>query len=54
MATENYYRPDGTLAIQLAHQQDKRGNEIKTYHLFNYHGRDYQFSGFDQLTRFFP
>ena len=53
MATENYYRPDGTLAIQLAHQQDKRGREIKTYHLFNYHGRDYQFSGFDQLTRFF-
>lgn len=25
MATENYYRPDGTLAIQLAHQQDKEG-----------------------------
>lgn len=29
MATENYYRPDGTLAIQLAHQQDKREMKLK-------------------------
>ncbi|MBB1096001.1 glycosyltransferase [Limosilactobacillus agrestis] len=53
IATENYYRPDGSIAIQLAHQKNKRGKEIKTYHLFNYHGHDYHFSNFEQLTRFF-
>lgn len=53
IAVENYYRPDGSLAIQLAHQKNKRGKEVKTYHLFNYHGRDYQFDGLDELTRFF-
>lgn len=53
MATENYFRPDGSLAMQLAHQQNKRGKEVKTYHLFNYRGHDYHFSDFDELTRFF-
>lgn len=53
IATENYYRPDGSLAIQLTHQQNKRGQEVKNYHLFNYHGHDYHFAGFDALTRFF-
>lgn len=53
IATENYFQPSGKLALQLAHQQDKRGQEVQTYHLFNYHGHDYQFTGLDELCRFF-
>lgn len=53
IATENYFQPDGKLALQLAHFKDKRDHEIKTYHLFDYHGRDYQFTGLDELTAFF-
>lgn len=53
ITTENYLRPNGQLAIQLSHQYDKRNREIQTYHLFDYHGQDYQFVGLDELTRFF-
>lgn len=53
IATENYLRPDGTLALQLVHLKGKRDTEIKTYHIFNYRGKDYQFTGLDELARFF-
>lgn len=53
IATENYLRPDGTLALQLVHLKGKRDVKIDTYHLFNYKGRDYQFNGLDELTAFF-
>lgn len=53
IATENYFQPDGKLVLQLAHLKDKRGKEVKSYHLFDYHGQDYQFTGLDELTRFF-
>lgn len=53
IATENYFTPTGKLTLQLVHMKDKRSKEIKTYHLFDYHGQDYQFTGLDELTRFF-
>jgi poly(glycerol-phosphate) alpha-glucosyltransferase len=53
IATENYFQPNGKLALQLAHLKDKRGQEVKTYHLFDYHGQDYQFTGLDELSAFF-
>lgn len=53
IATENYFTPSGRLAIQLSHLTNKRGKEIKSYHLFGYKGRDYQFTGLDELTSFF-
>lgn len=53
IATENYLRPDGSIAIQKARLRNKRNQEVETYHLFNYQGQDYQFANFDELTRFF-
>lgn len=53
ITTENYFRPDGKLVLQLAHMKDKRGQKVDTYHLFDYHGQDYQFTGLDELTTFF-
>lgn len=51
--SENYYTPAGKLAIQKTTLQDKRGQKVVNYHLFNYKGSDYQFVGLDQLTCFF-
>lgn len=53
IATENFYTPAGKLAIQIARLKNKRNQEIKTYHLFNYKGSDYQFADFDTFTSFF-
>ena len=53
ITTENYFQPDGKLVLQLAHMKDKRGQKVDTYHLFDYHGQDYQFTGLDELTTFF-
>lgn len=53
VATENYYTPEGKIALQVANLKNKRGKINKSYHLFNFHGQDYQFTGFDDLTRFF-
>ena len=53
VATENYFTPKGKLVLQAAKLKNKRNKEIKTYHLFNFRNRDYQFNGFDELTRFF-
>lgn len=53
ITTENYFQPDGKLALQLSHMKDKHDREIKSYHLFDYRGSDYQFTGLDELTAFF-
>ncbi|WP_137596822.1 glycosyltransferase [Paucilactobacillus kaifaensis] len=53
IATENYLRPNGTIAIQKTHLVNRRGKELQTYHLFDFNGTDYQFNDFDELTRFF-
>ncbi|KRM09868.1 glycosyltransferase [Paucilactobacillus suebicus] len=53
IATENFMRPDGSIAIQKSRLLDKRGKEVESYHLFNYKGQDYQFANFDELTSFF-
>ncbi len=53
ITTENYFRPDGKLVLQLAHMKDKRGQRVDTYHLFDYQGQDFQFTGLDELTSFF-
>ncbi|MGM9907519.1 glycosyltransferase [Limosilactobacillus sp.] len=53
ITTENYFRPDGKLVLQLAHMKDKRGQKVDTYHLFDYQGQDFQFTGLDELTSFF-
>ena len=53
ITTENYYTPTGKLALQVATRTDKRGKEKKSYHLFAFHGHDYQFAGFNELTSFF-
>ena len=50
---ENYLRPDGSLALQITNQLDKRGKVTKSYHLFNFKGHDYHFTDFDKLTSFF-
>lgn len=51
--TQNYFRPDGSLAIQLTNHKNMRGKQETSYHLFNYKGHDYQFPNFAELTRFF-
>ena len=53
ITVQNYYRPDGSLAIQTTKTLNKREKEQQVYHLVNYRGRDYQFTNFDDLTRFF-
>lgn len=53
IATENYLRPDGSIAIQLEHLKNRRDKIVNTYHLMDYHGHDYQFANFDELTAFF-
>lgn len=53
IATENYLRQNGTIAIQKSRLLNKRGKETFSYHLFDYQGTDYQFNNFDSLTRFF-
>lgn len=53
IATENYYTPAGKLAIQISNLKNKRNKDVKTYHLFDYKGSDYQFADFDSFTSFF-
>lgn len=53
VTTENYFPPTGRLALQVNNQTDKRGQESKSFHLFNFRGHDYQFNGFNALTTFF-
>ena len=53
IATENYFTPSGRLAIQVANLKDKRNKTIKTYHLFDYKGQDYQFADYDSFSAFF-
>lgn len=53
MAVENYYTPEGKLAIQKTNLVDKQGEKVTNYHLFDYKGADYHFVGLDALTRFF-
>ncbi|KIS03566.1 glycosyltransferase [Paucilactobacillus wasatchensis] len=53
ITTENYLRPDGSIALQKTHLLNRRDKETVAYHLFNFHGADYQFDDFDELTRFF-
>lgn len=53
IATENYYTPAGKLAMQVSRLTNKAGAEIENYHLFNYKGHDYQFTGMDSIYSFF-
>lgn len=53
IAVENYLRPDGQLALQKVNFKDRRQQKATSYHLFNWHGQDWQFANFDELTRFF-
>lgn len=53
IAVENYYCPDGQLALQKTNFKDRRNQTNSSYHLFNWHGRDWQFADFDTLTSFF-
>lgn len=53
ITVQNYYRPDGSKAIQLMTSLDKADHKHEVYHLFNYKGSDYQFMTFDELYRFF-
>ncbi|WHO85868.1 glycosyltransferase [Limosilactobacillus oris] len=50
---ENYFTPDGKLAIQKTTLLNKQGAKVENYHLFDYKGADYQFAGLDEFTRFF-
>lgn len=53
IAVENYLCPDGQLALQKVNFKDRRHQKATSYHLFNWHGQDWQFANFDELTRFF-
>ncbi|WP_439770936.1 glycosyltransferase [Limosilactobacillus sp.] len=53
MALENYFTPEGKLAIQKTNLMNKQGEKVTNYHLFNYRGHDYHFVGLDALTSFF-
>lgn len=53
IATENYYKPNGELAIQVSTLKNKGNEDLKSYHLFNYKGHDYQFADFDTFSSFF-
>lgn len=53
IATENYYTPSGKLAIQLSHLVNKTMQPVDNYHLFDYRGRNYQFTGLANLFSFF-
>lgn len=53
ITAENYLRVDGSIAIQKSHLLDRANEELISYHLFNYHGQDYQFADFAEFTRFF-
>ena len=53
ITSENYFTPEGKIALQISVLRNKRDKEIRTYHLFNYKGHDYHFSDFDRFTSFF-
>ena len=53
ISTENYYTPDGKLVIQLSHLFNRGSQIIDSYHLFNYKGHNYQFTGLAELFSFF-
>lgn len=53
IATENYFTPSGRLVLQISHLFNRASKLIDNYHLFNYHGHNYQFTGIDQLFSFF-
>lgn len=53
IAAENYFTPEGKLALQKTNLVNKQGAKITNYHLFGYKGSDYHFVGLDALTSFF-
>lgn len=53
IAVENYLRPNGQLALQKVNFKDRRQQKLTSYHLFDWHGKGWQFANFDELTRFF-
>lgn len=53
ISTENYYTPTGKLVIQLSHLFNRSIKVSDSYHLFNFHGHNYQFNGLAELFSFF-
>lgn len=53
IATENYYTPAGKLAMQVSNLTNKAGQKLINFHLFDYHGHDYQFAGMNSIFSFF-
>lgn len=53
ISTENYYTPNGKLVIQISHLFNRQFQISDSYHLFNFRGKNYQFTGLSTLFRFF-
>ncbi|MFC6288889.1 glycosyltransferase [Levilactobacillus angrenensis] len=50
---EQYFGPDGVVHLEKCHLLNRAGKEHISWRVANYRGRDWVFSGMNELTRFF-